>query len=298
MRIGIKSLGILTVAVLALLMSSCDDGGNGGADRSDINYTATANNNTSTTAINLTFASTVTGLTVGDVSVTNGTGTVTKGGLTGSGTSWAIGVTVTTAGNVTVSINKAGIENGNKTVAVAKLAPVAPSAPIGVTAEATLSSSITVKWSSILNVNNFKIYRSTSPSGTFSYLTETSSTQYIDTKVSSNTTYYYKIIAVNNGLESKESVTASATTSPNTPTGVTATATTTTITVKWDTVPGASMYIVYAWAAGTFYVNTNQFTRNYEGVIVGDYFTVSACNINTGLESARSIQVFARLIGK
>jgi len=301
MKNKIKILGIIAyVTIIMFSLSTCDEsGGSNSSDNpSSITYTATVNNNTNTTTINFVFTSTITGLIASDISITNGSGAVTKGNLTGSGTLWAIGVTVITAGNITVSINKAGIESSNKIVSVAKTSSVAPLAPISVTAQATFSSSITVKWSSLSNVNYFKILRSTSSSGTFSYLTENSSLQYTDTNVSSNTTYYYKIIAVNNGLESNESVTASATTSPNTPTGVTATATTTSITVKWDTVPGASMYIVYAWATGTFYAYTNQFTRNYDGPIVGDYFTVSACNANTGLESAKSNQVYARFIGK
>jgi len=82
-------------------------------------YTAAADNSTDTTAINLTFSSTVAGLTANDITITNGTGVVEKGELSGSGTSWSIAVTVTTTGNVTVSISKTGIESESKTVAVA-----------------------------------------------------------------------------------------------------------------------------------------------------------------------------------
>jgi hypothetical protein len=87
---------------------------------SDITYTAAADNTTNTTKINFTFNKAVTGLTAGEISITNGTGNVTKGSISGSGTSWSIGVTVNTAGNVTVKINKAGIESENKTVQVYK----------------------------------------------------------------------------------------------------------------------------------------------------------------------------------
>jgi len=66
------------------------------------------------------FNGSVTGLTASDITVTNGTGIVTKGILTGSGTLWSLGVTVTTAGNITVSINKSGIEMGTKNVTIYK----------------------------------------------------------------------------------------------------------------------------------------------------------------------------------
>ena len=115
----VSVLGFIAIAaVIGFAFAGCDDGGDDGM--TDITYTAAANNAEDTTAINLTFASSVTGLSGNDITITNGTGNVTKGTLTGSGTSWAIAVTVNTAGNVTVSINKEGIESGSKNVAVGK----------------------------------------------------------------------------------------------------------------------------------------------------------------------------------
>ena len=94
------------------------------ASSGDITYTVAradgVDGTADTTAINFTFSASVTGLTANDITVTNGTGSVTKGALNGSGTSWTLGVTINTAGNVTVSINKSGIESGNKTVTVYK----------------------------------------------------------------------------------------------------------------------------------------------------------------------------------
>ena len=86
----------------------------------DITYTASPNVVKNTTAINFTFSAAVSGLTSSEITVTNGTGAAAKGALTeNSGTSWSLAITVTTAGNVSVSINKTGIESGAKTVAVA-----------------------------------------------------------------------------------------------------------------------------------------------------------------------------------
>ena len=79
-----------------------------------------------TTAITFTFSASVTGLTENDIIITNGTGSLTKGTLSGSGTSWTLGVTVTTAGNVTIAIAKTGIEAGTKDVTVYKTGQTAP----------------------------------------------------------------------------------------------------------------------------------------------------------------------------
>ena len=86
----------------------------------DITYAAASNSTSNTTAINLTFNTPVSGLTASDITVAGGTGSVTKGTLSGSGTSWSLDVAVVTAGSVTVSINKGGIESGTKPVTVYK----------------------------------------------------------------------------------------------------------------------------------------------------------------------------------
>ncbi len=58
------------------------------------------------TEIIITFCLPVTGLTLSDITVTNSTGAVITGALTGSGTTWALAIdTVTAEGNVTVCID-------------------------------------------------------------------------------------------------------------------------------------------------------------------------------------------------
>jgi hypothetical protein len=93
----------------------------------DIAYGAVADGgaSTSSTSINLTFTAAVEGLTVDAITVANGTGAVTKGTLTGGGTSWSLGIAVTAGGTVTVKIAKAGIEAWEKTVTVHKFIPIA-----------------------------------------------------------------------------------------------------------------------------------------------------------------------------
>jgi hypothetical protein len=111
--------GCATVKWSNFTEPSEEDGG-GGNNTSDITYTATANNTTNTTAIYLDFDEAVSGLTTDNITITDGTGSVTKGTLTGSGSSWTLGITVITAGTVKVKITKSGIESETKTVTVSK----------------------------------------------------------------------------------------------------------------------------------------------------------------------------------
>jgi hypothetical protein len=82
----------------------------------NVTFTATQSGGTSgtvdSTGIVLTFSVSVTDLDASDITITNGTGAVTKGTLTGSGTTWTIGLTnVATQGNVTVAVGNFGTFN-------------------------------------------------------------------------------------------------------------------------------------------------------------------------------------------
>jgi hypothetical protein len=91
----------------------------------DNHYTAVANGTAGTetsTSITLTFDRAVVGLNFYNFTLTNGTGVVVTGSLSGSLTKWTLALTsVSTEGDVTVKIsNMDGIESGYKTVAVYK----------------------------------------------------------------------------------------------------------------------------------------------------------------------------------
>jgi hypothetical protein len=90
----------------------------------DITYTAVQTGGTDGTtdsaSITLTFSAAVE-LEDSDVTVTDDIGAVTKGTLTGNGTTWSIPLSaVTTPGSVSVSIDKSGIESDAKPVVVYK----------------------------------------------------------------------------------------------------------------------------------------------------------------------------------
>jgi hypothetical protein len=106
-------------------------------------YTAAADGDADTTSTKIDFAFTaaVTGLTANDITITNGTGTVTKGTLSGSGTDWSLGISNVevagqgaTAGTVKVRINKAGIEGAEKEVTVHKRLNYTDEVEVGYTA--------------------------------------------------------------------------------------------------------------------------------------------------------------------
>jgi len=79
----------------------------------------TANTVTST-KITLTFSEAVTGLEASNITLTNGTGSATKGALTGSGTTWDLAITVTSEGTVSVSVTKDGVSATAQNVTVHK----------------------------------------------------------------------------------------------------------------------------------------------------------------------------------
>lgn len=75
------------------------------------------------------------------------------------------------------------------------------------------SSSITIKWTNVLNAVNYYVYRSTSPTGTYTLVTSTTKTSYTNTGLASGTSYYYKIRAYYSSEYSDYSAYATETTS-------------------------------------------------------------------------------------
>ena len=91
-----------------------------GMEVQPIRWTAASNDGTTTASIDFEFAYPVSRLTTENIAVTAGTSTVTTGVLTGDGTSWSLAATVTSLGDgdISVSINRPGIEGGPSTVDV------------------------------------------------------------------------------------------------------------------------------------------------------------------------------------
>ena len=88
-----------------------------------------------------------------------------------------------------------------------------PNVPTNVTATATSSSSITVSWPAVSGATLYKLERSTSLSGQYSVVGNISTTSFTDTGLLANTTYFYRVFAMNSFGESAPSNPVSATTS-------------------------------------------------------------------------------------
>jgi len=183
---------------------------------------------------------------------------------TDSGTHLSAGTTyyyVVTAGN------SSGHSSYSSESSVATWAAV-PSAPSAPTVSATSSTSIAISWTAVTGATEYKLYRSTSSSGTYTQIYWDTDLSYTDsgTHLSPSTTYYYKVTAGNSSGWSGDSSVSNATTwvdipaIPSTPT-VSATGTTS-IDISWTAVTDATEYKLYrsTSSSGTYtqiYWNTD-----------------------------------------
>lgn len=91
-----------------------------------------------------------------------------------------------------------------------------PDAPQNVSASAASQVQINLSWNSVSTATYYNIYRSTTSGSGFSLIASTTSTSYSNTGLSSATTYYYKITAVNgNGASAYSSEVNATTNSPS-----------------------------------------------------------------------------------
>ena len=179
-----------------------------------------------------------------------------------------------------------------------------PAALAGLTATAQSSSSIKLTWMAVTGATKYYVYRSASATGTFAKVGEATVATYTNTGLAANTTYYYKVSAVNAGGASAMSAAVTLKTlaaKPATPTGLAAAAqSTSSIKLTWTAVTGATKYYVYrsASATGTFakvgeataatYTNTG-LTAN-----TTYYYKVSA--VNAGGEGVQSAAASAKTL--
>jgi hypothetical protein len=111
---------------------------------------------------------------------------------------------------VWVKTKYAGGESGYST-ATNKITK--PAAPIGITAEAQSPYRILLGWSAVTGAVSYKVYRADSVDGTYTaVVTGITDTSYNDTGLTGETTYHYKVSAVNAGGEGALSTSVSETT--------------------------------------------------------------------------------------
>jgi fibronectin type 3 domain-containing protein len=159
-----------------------------------------------------------------------------------------------------------------------------PSAPTDVTANATTTDSITVRWNSVNGAEGYYIYRSTISTGTYIQVGTSEASPYTDTSLAASTTYYYKVSAYNSSGESSQSSYISAIIILA-PANLTATSVTAaSVTISWASVSGATGYRVYRSSAstGTYTSVGTSTTTSYNntGLTAGTtyYYKVAAYN--------------------
>jgi fibronectin type 3 domain-containing protein len=171
-------------------------------------------------------------------------------------------------------------------------------APTGVNAATTSTSSITVSWNPVTGATGYRIYRALSASGTYTQISVSTDTSYVNTGLDSGATYYYKVSAYNAGEESVQSAYVVGVIMPAVPSGLTvSTVSSTSVTLLWNPVTGATSYRIYRSSSslGTYTQIGTSTGVSYNNTGLSGattyYYKVSA--YNTGGESAQSGQVSA-----
>jgi len=191
-------------------------------------------------------------------------------------------VTAVSAGTATITVTT---KDGNKT-ASCKVTVTLPS-PTSVKAVSSSYNSIKVSWVAVTGATGYEVYRSTSSTGSYSKVGTVTGTNYNNTELTINKTYYYKVRAYKTVGSSKSYSEYSSIVSAKpvlaTPTLVKASATSSdSIHVTWEEVPGAMMYEVYTSTSNSgpynFYTGTSQPWTESNGFEAGKtyYFKVRA----------------------
>ncbi len=87
-----------------------------------------------------------------------------------------------------------GVRHYGPYTAAVSAKPV-PATVTGAKAARATSSSVKLTWSAVSGATKYEVYRATTSTGTYTKLTETASTAYTNTKLTTGKTYYYKVRA-------------------------------------------------------------------------------------------------------
>lgn len=98
---------------------------------------------------------------------------------------------------------------------------------------------------SVNNASYYRVYRSTSASGTYSYVGNTSSLKFVDSGLKSGSTYYYKIKAYNSSSSSKYSKSVKVNATLSKVVNLKGSYSNQGATLTWSKLTGASKYKVY-----------------------------------------------------
>lgn len=124
-------------------------------------------------------------------------------------------------------------------------APTLPGSPSALAAAAVSASQVNLAWSAVTGATSYKVERSTVTGGPYTTVGSPTVPRFSDIGLTSNTTYFYVVQAVDSSGPSALSTEATATTSVAGPTGLAAAPVSAfQINLTWTAVPGATSYTV------------------------------------------------------
>lgn len=142
-----------------------------------------------------------------------------------------------------------------------------PTTPANLTVTNPTASSLYISWDASAGATSYTLYKATSSNGPYTELITRANTSCLDTGLSKNTTYYYKVVASNSAGSSNMSAVVSGSTdesifAPTAPANLTVSnPTTSSLDISWDASAGATSYRLYrATSSGGIY------TEIYEDV--------------------------------
>jgi len=247
-------LGLLVILLaMGLILSGCSDGGSGD----------NGNNNNSSS---------------------NSSGNNNSGNNNGSNNN---------SGNNGGSNNNGGNNNnsGNNNGGTGGSGVSIPGTPTGVTARALSPTIIRISWSAVSGATSYKVYYSSSyDNQNLSLNTTVTTTYYEHTSRVSDSTYYYKVAAVNSAGEGTASSIVSAKTNkfgtPGIPTDVTATAqSSSSIRISWSS-PGGS----YDRPTGYYIYRSTSASGSFTGLT----YTTSTSYADTGLNASTTYYYYVK----
>lgn len=178
--------------------------------------------------------------------------------------------------------------DGTGATIAAGVAPAEPGAP---TVTSATSNSLTVSWSAVSGTTSYTLYRATSAAGTYSQVSASVSSPYVDAGLAASVTYFYKVSACNLSGCSVPSGEGSGMTlagggavpaAPGAPTVGSATANS--LAVTWSPVGGATTYLLFrATTSGGSYsqiaaLSGTSFTDSGLSAFTSYFYRVAACN--------------------